>query len=176
MEQFRCALILLSYALTLSACGGLKLIEVQKSAAALSLSSEQREVIEPKLEYISDIVEDYNFEKEELELAYQRYRSKASLPRPSRYEGGRRSAMRQAFRDQNQLRTKMRGFVRQREEYRKEITNLLQEIRTTLTPRQLAILEEIQLPKLKLPNLLRRGSYNDFMFIPGSRVASPSDF
>ena len=176
MEQFKCTLILLSCALTLSACGGIKLIEVQKSAATLNLSSDQREIVQPKIEHISDIAEDYNFEKEELELAYQRYRSKASLPRPSRYEGGGRSTMRQAFREQNQLRTRIRGFVRQREEYRKEITNLLQEIRTVLTPRQLAILEEIELPKLKLPRVLRRGAYNDFMFIPGTRVTSPGDF
>ena len=168
--------LLLGYALMLSACGGIKLIEIQKSVAALNLSSDQRKVVEPKIEYISVIVEDYNFEKEELELAYQRYRGKASLPRLSRYEGGGRSTMRQVHREQNVLRTKIRGFVRQRQEYRKTITNLVQEIRITLTPRQIAILEEIELPKLKLPNILRRGSNNDFMFIPGTRGASPGDF
>ena len=176
MGQFRCALFLLSYVLTLAACGGVKLIDVQKSAAALNLSPEQREIVEPKIEFITDIVEDYNFEKDELELAYQRYRSKASLPRLSRYEGGGRRTMRRGLREQNQLRTKIRDFVRQRQEYIKEITNLVQEIRATLTPRQLTTLEEIELPKLKLPNILRRNRYNDFMFIPGTRMTSPRDF
>lgn len=170
------ALFLLSYMLTLAACGGVKLIEVQKSTAALNLSPKQREIVEPKIEFITDIVEDYNFEKDELELAYQRYRSEASLPRLSRYEGGGRRTMRQVFREQNKLRTKIRDFARQRQEYIKEIANLVQDIRTTLTPRQLATFEEIELPKLKLPSILRRSRYNDFLFIPGTRMGSPRDF
>ena len=176
MGKFTCALYLLSYVLTLTACGGVKLIEVQKSTAALNLSPEQREIVEPKIEFITDIVEDYNFEKDELELAYQRYRSEASLPRLSRYEGGGRQTRRQAFREQNRLRTKFREFARQRQEYIKEIANLIQDIRSTLTSRQLATLEEIELPKLKLPNTLRRSRYNDFLFIPGTRIGSPRDF
>ena len=103
MGQARCAVFLLSYVLTLAACGGVKLIEVQKSAAALNLSPEQREIVEPKIEFITDIVEDYNFEKDELELAYQRYRSEASLPRLSRYEGGGRRTTRQLFREQTRI-------------------------------------------------------------------------
>ena len=176
MGQPRYALFLLSYALMFAACGGVKLIEVQESTAALKLSPEQREIIEPKIEFIDDIVEDYKFEKDELEAAYQRYRSKASLPRLSRYEGGGRRTMRRGLREQNQLRTKIRDFVRQRQEYIKEITNLVQEIRATLTPQQLVILEEIELPKLKPPNILRRSHNNDFMFIPGTRMTSPRDF
>ena len=176
MERFRYALFLLSCLPIFGACGGVKLIEIQKSTGALNLSAEQRTIVEPKIELISDIVEDYNFEKDELELAYQRYRGKASLPRLNRYEGGGRRTMRGMFREQNQLRTKIRRFVQQREEYRKEITNLVLDIRATLTSRQLAIFEDIELPKLKLPNILRRSRYNDFMFIPGTRGASPRDF
>ena len=176
MGQLRFVLFLLSYALTLAACGGIKLIEVQKSAAALNLSPDQREIVEPKLEFITDIVEDYNFEKHELELAYQRYRSEASLPRLSRYEGGGRRTTRQVFREQSALRTKVRAFARQRQEYTKEITKLIKEIQATLTPRQLATFEEIELPKLKLPNVLRRSRYNDFLFIPGSRMGRPRTF
>ncbi|MDE0301063.1 MAG: hypothetical protein OXN17_20730 [Candidatus Poribacteria bacterium] len=176
MGQPNYALVLLSYVLTLAACGGVKLIEVQKSAAALNLSPGQREIVEPKIEFISDIVEDYNFEKHELELSYQRYRSEASLPRLSRYEGGGRRTMRQVYREQNALRTMIRAFARQRQEYIKEITNLIQEIRATLTPRQLVTFEEIELPKLKLPNVLRRSRYNDFLFIPGSRMGSHRNF
>ena len=176
MGQPRYTLFLLSYALLFAACGGVQLIEVQESTAALKLTPEQREIIEPKIKFIDDIVEDYKFEKNELEAAYQRYRSKASLPRLSRYEGGGRRTMRRGLREQNQLRTKIRDFVRQRQEYIKEITNLVQEIRATLTPPQLVILEEIELPKLKPPNILRRNRYNDFMFIPGTRMTSPRDF
>lgn len=176
MGQFKCALFLLSYTVTLAACGGVKLIDVQKSAEALNLSPEQKQIVEPKIEFIGDIVEDYNFEKNEIELAYQRYRSEASLPRLSRYEGGGRRTMRQVFREQNNLRTKIRAFARQRQEYIKEIANLIQEIRATLTSRQLAALEEIEMPKLKLPNVLRRSRYNDFLYIPGTRMGSPRDF
>ena len=176
MGQLRYALFLLGYVLTLSACGGVKLIEVHKSAAALNLSPNQREIVKPKIEFISDIVEDYNFEKHELELAYQRYRSEASLPRLRRYEGGGRRTMRQVYREQNVLRTKIRAFARQRQEYIKEIKNLIREIRATLSPRQLVAFEELELPKLKLPNVLRRSRYNDFLFIPGTRLGSPRDF
>ncbi len=176
MGKFTCALFLSSYVLTLAACGGVKLIEVQKSTAALNLSPKQREIVEPKIEFITDIVEDYNFEKDELELAYQRYRSEASLPRLSRYEGGGRRTRRQVFREQNALRTKIRAFARQRQDYIKEITNLIQEIRAILTPRQLTTLEEIELPKLKLPSILRRSRYNDFLYVPGTRIGSPRDF
>ena len=176
MGQFRCALFLLSYVLTLAACGGVKLIDVQKSAAVLNLSPEQREIVEPKIEFITDIVEDYNFERDELELAYQRYRSEANLPPLSRYEGGGRQTRRQIYREQNELRTKIRDFAQQRQQYIKEISNLIQEIRATLTPRQLTTLDEIEFPKLKLPNILRRSHYNDFLFIPGTRMGSPRDF
>ena len=84
--------------------------------------------------------------------------------------------MRQIYREQNELRTKIRDFAQQRQQYIKEISNLIQEIRATLTPRQLTTLEEIEFPKLKLPNILRRSHYNDFLFIPGTRMGSPRDF
>ena len=47
----------------LQACGGLKLVDVSKSSAALQLTTAQQQTIHPKLKLIRDIVEDYDFEK-----------------------------------------------------------------------------------------------------------------
>ena len=176
MRQLMCPLLLLSFMMLLMACGGVKLIDIPKSTSTLNLSAEQREIIEPKISCIDDIVEDYNFEKSVLKVAYQRYRSKASLPRLSRYEGGRRTTTSQIFREQGELRKEFRSLVRQRQEYAKEIMILVEEIRAHLSPEQLGLFTEIELPKLELLEILRHRSYDDFMFVPGTRMASPDDF
>ena len=61
-------LLILSLCALLQACGGLKLIDVSKSSAALQLTTAQQETVHPKLKLIRDIVEDYDFEKSQRHL------------------------------------------------------------------------------------------------------------
>jgi len=176
MRQLKCSLLILGLAMPFIACGGVKLIDIPKSANTLKLSAKQRKIIEPKITFIDDVVEDYKFDKSELKIAYQRYRSNASLPRLSRYEGGGRRTTRQIFRKRGELRMKLRGFVKQRQDYAKEIAILVEEIRTHLTPEQRGLFAEIELPTLELPEILKHRSYDDFRFVPGTRMARPDDF
>ena len=57
------------------ACGGPKLLDVSKSSTVLQLTSTQQQTIHPKLNLIRDLVEDYDFEKKQLEADYQVFRA-----------------------------------------------------------------------------------------------------
>ena len=152
---------LLVLSLLLLGCGGgIKLIDLPDSSIALNLSKEQRENIEPKIALIRDIVEDYEFERGEVEAEYRRYTSRASLPQMSRYEGGRsgRGVRLEWF----ELRTKLRSFTAQRQQYAREISELLRTIKADLTPDQHIAFEEIEMPELRLPEVLRRRSHDQF--------------
>lgn len=145
--------------LVLGCGGGVKLINLPDSSIALNLSKEQRERIEPKVVLIRDIIEDYEFEKDEVEAEYRLYYTRASLPPLSRYEGGRGSRVRLEW---HELRMKLRSFVAQRRQYAKEIVGLVNEIKADLTPDQRVAFEDIELPKLRLPEVLRRRAHDDF--------------
>ena len=150
---------LLGLSLLFLGCGGgVKLINLPQSSVALNLSREQRESIEPKIVLIRDIVEDYEFEKDEVEAEYRLYYTRASLPPLSRYEGGRGSRVRLEW---HELRMKLRSFVVQRRQYAKEIVGLINEIKADLTPNQRVAFEDIELPELRLPEVLRRRSHDD---------------
>ena len=153
----RVALFILSL-LALGCGGGIKLINLPDSSVALNLSKEQRESIEPKIVLIRDIIEDYEFERDEVEAEYRLYYTRANLPSMSRYEGGRDRGVRFEW---HQLRMKLRSFVAQRREYAKEISGLITEIRADLTPDQRVAFEDIELPELRLPEMLRRRTYDD---------------
>ena len=140
--------------------GGVKLTNFPQSSVALNLSKEQRESIEPKIALIRDIVEDYEFEKDEVEAEYRRYYSRANLPPMSRHEGGRLD--RGVRREWHELRMKLRSFIAQRREYAKEISGLIHNINADLTPNQRVAFEEIELPQLRLPEVLRRRTYDEF--------------
>ena len=146
--------------LVLGCGGGVKLINLPDSSNTLNLSKEQRESIEPKIALIRDIVEDYEFERDEVEAEYRRYYSRASLPQMSRNEGGRLD--RGIRLEWHELRIKLRNFVAQRRQYAKEISGLIGEIKVNLTPDQRVAFENIKLPELRLPELLRRRSYDQF--------------
>ena len=149
------------FSLLLLGCGGgVKLINLPDTTAALKLSEEQRERIEPKIVLIQDIVEDYEFERDEVEAEYRRYYSRANLPPMSRYEGGRLN--RGVRYEWHQLRMKLRSFVAQRREYAKEISGLIHDIQADLTPNQQVAFKEIELPQLRLPEVLRRRTYDEF--------------
>ena len=160
----------------LSACGGgIKLIDFPKSSAALNLSKAQQAAIEPKIALLRNIVEDYEFERDEVKAEYHRYQSRASLPPVSRNEGGRLG--RGVRRERHELRTKLRSFAMQRRVYAKEISGLIGEIKANLTSDQRVVFQDIKLPELKLPDILRRRSYDEFGRIPGMRVRGrPDDF
>ena len=146
--------------LVLGCGGGVKLIDLPDSSNALKLSKEQRESIEPKIGLIRDIVEDYEFERGEVEAEYRSYYSRASLPRMSRYEGGRLD--RGVRLEWHELRIKLRSFAAQRRQYAKEISGLIHEIKADLTPDQRVAFEDIELPELRLPEVLRRRPYDEF--------------
>ena len=155
-----CFTLLLLSLLFLGCGGGVKLINLPDSSIALDLSKEQREIIEPKIVLIRDIVEDYEFEKDEVEAEYRSYTSRASLPQMSRNEGGRLG--RGVRLEWHELRIKLRRFTEQRRQYVKEISGLIREITVDLTPDQRVAFENIELPELRLPEMLRRRPYDGF--------------
>ena len=159
VSHFRQLALLVLSLLLLGCGGGVKLINLPQSSIALNLSKEQQESIEPKIVLIRDIIEDYEFEKDEVEAEYRLYYTRASLPPMSRYEGGRGRRVRLEW---HELRMKLRSFVAQRRQYAKEISGLLREIKADLTPDQRVAFEDIELPELRLPEVLRRRSYDDF--------------
>lgn len=150
-----------------SACGGVKLIDISKSSSALNLTSDQLKVITPKISLISDIVEDYKFEKDVLESHYHGYRSEARMDRLSPYEGDRRM-YRQSVRARHALRAKIREFLVQRNAYLKEIGGLLNEIKAALTPEQLTRFDELKMPDLKLPTMIKPNHFRGLDAMPGT--------
>lgn len=146
-------------------CGGLKLIDVSKTSAALQLTATQQQQIPPKLELIRDIVEDYNFEKKQLEMSYQVLRTgRAQQQHYGQYEG--RGTDTRTRRQLDDFREEARKFLTQRDTFLNEIKNLIHEIATQLTPEQQIKMAELKLPKLEVPMMLRRDPYSELRYIP----------
>ena len=145
-------------------CGGIKLTDIEKSSSALQLTGKQKRVIEPKIQLIRAIVEDYDFEKQQLESDLRTYRNIANDRRLYRYDGGLSTAQRQ--RSLNQVRTKVRKFLSQRKIFRKEIATLLREINIELTAEQRVVFNELKMPELEIPRSLRRDPHADLRRIP----------
>ena len=156
------------------ACGGLKLIDVSKSSAALQLTTVQQQAIHPKLKLIRDIVEDYDFEKKQLEVDYQVYRAGITQRQYSRYESGFMDT--RSRRELNQFRDEARKFLRQRAIYLDEIKDLVEEIAVELTPDQRLKLAELKLPKLEVPMMLQRDPYNDLRYLPSHPLGGVNVF
>ena len=150
----------------ISACGGVKLIDIPNSTSALNLSPEQQEPITTKISVIRDIVEDYEFDKDEIESHYHGYRSEARMDQLSRYQGEQRM-YRQSVRARNTLRAKIREFIMQRNAYLKEIAGLLKEIKAALTPEQNRRLNELKIPDLRLPSMIKPNHYRGLDVMPG---------
>ena len=165
-------LTLLILSLLLLGCGGgVKLINLPDTSAALNLSEAQQKRVAPKVALIRDIIEDYEFERDEVEAEYRSYYTRANLPRMSRYESGRLD--RGVRLEWHELRMKLRSFVAQRRQYVKEISGLVNDIKADLTPEQHVVFEDIELPELRLPEMLRRRPHDDF----GMRLRGvPFDF
>ena len=148
----------------LAGCGTIKLIDIPKSSSALQLTNKQQQTIQPKLKLIRDIVDDYNFEKQQLEGDLREYRAVESDRQLYRYDGGLSTAQRQ--RSLTQIRTKVRKFLSQRNIFLKEIDKLLQEIHAELTDEQRVAFNELKMPELEIPRSLRRDPHADLRRIP----------
>ena len=157
-------LLILTLCGFLQACGGLKLIDVSKSSEALQLTPIQQQTIHPKLKLIRDIVEDYDFEKKQLEVDYQVYRAGITQRAYNRYEDGFRDT--RSRRELNVFREEARKFIRQRNIFLDEIKEIIEEIAAELTPDQRVKLADLKLPKLEVPMMLQRDPYNELRYIP----------
>ena len=91
----------------ISACGGTKLLDIEKTSSVLNLSETQCRVVQSKVQQIEGIVEDYELEKETLEAGFaeRRNQMRGGGSFGGRGSGGRRSG------SQNQ----MQAFYKQRE-------------------------------------------------------------
>ena len=157
-------LLILTLCGFLQACGGLKLIDVSKSSAALQLTPAQQQTVHPKLKLIRDIVEDYDFEKKQLEADYQVFRAGITQRDYGRYEDRFRDT--RSRRELNAFREEARKFLRQRDILLDEIKEILEEIAAELTAEQRVKLTELKLPKLEIPLMLQRDPYNEPRYIP----------
>ena len=167
-------LLLLPLCALLQACGGLKLIDVPKSSAALQLTTAQQQKVQPKLKLIRDIVEDYDFEKKQLESDYQVFRAGITQRQYGRYEDG--FADTRTRRDLYEFREEARKFLRQRATYLNEIKELIEEVEAELTPDQRVKLAELKLPQLEVPLMLQRDPYSELRYIPNHPLGGANVF
>lgn len=157
-------IILFTVSISLFGCGVINLVDIQKSSSELQLTNKQKLSIEPKLELIRDIVDDYDFEKKQLNGDLREYRIIANDRGLSRYDGGLSTQQRR--RGLTQIRTKVRKFMTQRNILLKEIENLLREIRNELTEEQRVTFAKLKVPELEIPRSLRRDPHADLRHIP----------
>ena len=144
-------LMFLIMILAISACGGTKLLDIEKTSNALHLSETQRKAVQSKVQQIEEIVEDYELEKETLEAGFAERRNQM---RSGGGFGGRgRSGMRGG--SQNQMQT----FYQQRAAFQKQIDTLVTEIHGVLNEEQQEKFADIKLPELKLPEMGQRGGF-----------------
>ena len=143
--------IFLIMILIISACGGTKLLDIEKTSSVLNLSDTQRKVVQSKVQQIDEIVEDYELEKETLEAGFAERRNQmlAGSGFGGRRSGGRRGG------SQNQ----MQAFYQQRAAFQKQIETLVAEIHEVLNEEQKEKFLDIKLPELKLPEMGRRGGF-----------------
>ena len=167
-------LLILPLCCLLQACGGLKLIDVSKSSAALQLTTAQQQTVQPKLQLIRDIVEDYDFEKKQLETDYQVFRSGITQRQYGQYEDGFMNT--RTRRDLYEFREEARKFLRQRAIYLDEIKELIAEVTAELTPDQRVKFADLKLPKLEVPLMLQRDPYSELRYIPNHPLGGANVF
>ena len=167
-------LLILPLCCLLQACGGLKLIDISKSSAALQLTTAQQQTVQPKLQLIRDIVEDYDFEKKQLETDYQVFRSGITQRQYGQYEDGFMNTRNR--RDLYEFREEARKFLRQRAIYLDEIKELIVEVTAELTPDQRVKFADLKLPKLEVPLMLQRDPYSELRYIPNHPLGGANVF
>ena len=158
----------------LQACGGTKLVDVSKSSTVLQLTTGQQQTIHPKLKLIRDIVDDYDFEKKQLEADYQVFRAGLTNRYYDRYESGFTDM--RTRRELNAFRDEARKFLRQREIFMNEINELIEEIALELTDTQRVKFAALKHPKLEVPLMLQRDPYNDLRYIPNHPLGGINTF
>lgn len=157
-------LVIVALCFFLSGCGVIKLIDIQKSSSELQLTSKQKQTIEPKLQLIRDIVDDYDFEKRLLEKDLREYRTLANDRGLYRYDGG--LSTQQRWRGLTEIRSKVRKFISQRNIFLKEIEKLLREVHNELSDEQQVTFAKLKLPELEIPRSLRPDPHADLKHIP----------
>lgn len=155
---------LLLFMLLIVGCGKVRLTQISKSSDALQLSEKQKKIIHPKLRLIQDVLDDYDFEKRQIESDLREYRTMRQDRQLYRYDGGLSTAQRQ--RRLSNVRIKVRKFLTHRNVLLKEIGKLIQEISTELSKEQRIEFNNLALPELKIPRSLRRDPTADFRYIP----------
>ena len=136
---------LLASILLMSGCAA-KLIDLDKSIPTLNLTEEQREVIEPKMKAIKDMVDEYNAEKEQLEEELSDMRG--GMMGGGREPGGRGGS---GFRE------KLQEFRNKRETYLSAINVYIEDIKAVLNEEQLAAFEKMKMPELEMPEMPQPG-------------------
>lgn len=145
-------------------CGVIKLIDIQRSTYELQLTGNQRQKIEPKLKLIRDIVDDYDFEKKQLEGNLREYLTLANDRGLYRYDGG--LSKQQRRRGLTEISTKVRKFITQRNILVNEIEKLLREIHKELTEEQRVTFTKLKMPELEIPRSLKPDPHADLRHIP----------
>jgi hypothetical protein len=146
------ALVVRGYAifgimLLVSGCASTKLLEVDKVSNFLALSREQLEVVQPKIETIKGIVDNYNAEKENLEAEInqlRRSRMSGGGYGGSGGSGGGQSGSRE------EIRQKIQGLREEESKSQRQVDVLVADIKALLTEEQLEKFEKIELPKLEM--------------------------
>ncbi len=159
---------LFTLSVCLLGCGVVKLVDIQKSTTELQLTSNQRQTIEPKLKLIRDIVDDYEFERKQLEGDLREYRTLANDRGLYRYDGGLSTQQRR--RGLTEIRTKVRKFITHRNILLKEIEDLLREIQIELTDEQRVKFAKLKMPELDIPRSLKPDPHADLRHIPSHLI------
>jgi len=133
---------LLASILLVSGCAA-KLVDMDKSLPKLNLTEEQREVVQPKMEAIKEIVDEYNAEKEQIE-------EELSDMRGGMMGGGGREA---GGGGGSGLREKLQEFRNKRETYLSAINVHIEDIKAVLDEDQLAAFERMKMPELEMPDM-----------------------
>jgi hypothetical protein len=143
---------LLASILLMSGCAA-KLVDLDKSLPKLNLTEDQREVIEPKMKAIKDMVDEYDAEKEQLEEELSDMRGDMmGGGRGGMGGGGREPGARSGFRE------KLQEFRNMRETYLSAINTHIEDIKAVLEEDQLAAFEKMKMPQLEMPEMPMRRS------------------
>ncbi len=136
--------ILFSIVLLMSACGSKKLMDIDKTSDFLTLSEEQLQVVQPKVETIKIIVDKYNAEKEKIETELQELRS-------SRMAGGGYGGRGGSGGGRSVFRGKLEALHKKQAQSQGLVDTLVADIKDVLDEDQLEKFEKVELPKLEIP-------------------------
>jgi len=134
--------------LLVSGCASTKLLEVDKMSNFMALSGEQLEVVQPKIETIKGIVDNYNAEKESLETEINQLRKSRMGEGGYGGSGGSGGGQRGS---REEIRQRIQGLREEESKSQHEVDVLVADIKALLSEEQLQKFEKIELPKLEMP-------------------------